>query len=287
MNKFYFNDSPDALGDLACERYKADTALRGVDYKKEITASGVWEKINISSLEGAKSIGKPMGTYNTLSLGRMDLIDRECIDDARHELSKNLTSLLEDMKIFPKRLLIAGLGNGELTPDALGSLAASKIKPTLHIKQSDESFFTTLECSEIAVITPGVRATSGLDAADIIKGVCDVIKPNAVIAIDSIASGSTERLGSTIQISNTGIIPGSGLGNAHRAINEQTVGIPVIAIGVPTVIDSRLFCRCDEEGGEVQHAQAMLVCPKEINEIVSVGAKIISGGINAAFGLYS
>ena len=285
MNSFYFNEGADALGDLACERYKADTALRGVDYKREVTPSGVWEKIKISSVEGAKSIGRPMGTYDTLELERMDLIDSESIEEARLEIAKNLTSLLGDMNIIPKRLLIAGLGNASLTPDAVGSLAASKIKPTLHIKMSDERFFTTLECSEIAVIAPGVRATSGLDSVVIIRGICDVIKPNAVIAIDSIAAGSTERLGTTIQISNTGIVPGSGLGNTHHAINEESVGAPVIAIGVPTVIDSRLFCRCEgeEENGILRTGESMFVSPKEINEIVTVAAKIIS----AAFGLYS
>ncbi|MBQ8320841.1 MAG: GPR endopeptidase [Clostridia bacterium] len=287
MNSFYFNESADALGDLACERRRADTALRGVDYKREVTPYGVWEKIKISSVEGAKSIGRPIGTYDTLELERLDLIDSESIEDAKMEIAKNLTALLECMNIIPKRLLIAGLGNGALTPDAVGCLAASKIKPTLHIKMSDESFFTTLECSEIAVVTPGVRATSGLDSVVIIKGICDVIKPNAVIAIDSIAAGSTERLGSTIQISNTGIVPGSGLGNTHHAINEESVGVPVIAIGVPTVIDSRLLCRFGDEEENARGVTGMFVSPKEINEIVTVAAKIISGGINAAFGLYS
>lgn len=275
--------------DLACERYRADTALDGVSYKKDATAGGVWERINISSLAGAKSIGRPIGMYHTLEMKRMDLLDSDFISDAKRELAGEVRFFFGKMNILPRRILVVGLGNPKLTPDAIGAFCASKIKPTLHIKKMDERFFNTLECSEIAVIAPGVSAATGLESSITVCGICEKIKPNAVIAIDALAAREVERLGSTIQISSTGIVAGSGLGSSGTAINEELVGVPVIAIGVPTIISSSLFCPDNSgQNEEFRNQDArgrMFVSPKEINEIVEVASDIISGGINTAFGL--
>ena len=275
--------------DLACERRRASTNIKGVDYKRESTLIGSWERIRISSAEGAKSIGRPMGIYDTLELERMDLLDLEAIDDAADEVSRELCYMCDMSDIVPERVLVVGLGNPELTPDAIGPESAKNVRATLHIKDFDADFFEGLECSEIAVVTPGVSASSGLDASVTVRGVCEIIKPNVIFAIDALASRSAERLGRTVQISNTGIFPGSGIGNGRSAISKETVGVPVIAIGVPTIIDSRMFCY--DAWGEDPYArggakESMFVAPKEINEIVKASAKIISGGINQAFGLY-
>ena len=159
----------------------------------------------------------------------------------------------------------------------------------MHIGEINRRLFEDLNCAEIAVCTPGVAATSGMDASVAIRGLCEVLGPDAVIVIDALASRAVERLGATVQICNTGISPGSGLGNPRQAISIDTVGVPVIAVGVPTVIDSRMFSY--NPGGERTIARpesypSMLVSPKEINEIVSAAAKIIGGGINQAFGIY-
>jgi spore protease len=154
----------------------------------------------------------------------------------------------------------------------------------MHIKEFDRRLFEGLSCAEIAVCTPGVAATSGIDAAVMIKGLCDLILPDAVIVIDALAARSAERLGSTLQICNSGISPGSGLGNTRIAICPETVGVPVISVGLPTVIDSRLLCSdgCTTEAV----GKEMFVAPKEINDIISSAADIIGGGINRAFGIY-
>ena len=267
--------------DLATERRRADLEIPGVEYSKESCRIGCWERIRISTKEGAQSIGKPMGLYDTLHLCRMDMMDYDRIEDAKNELASGLCRIMEESDIFPGRLLICGLGNSKLTPDAIGNEVASKVRPTLHIKDADPHAFRRLSCAEIAVITPGIAATSGLDAAIAIKGLCDILRPDAVIAIDALASMSPSRLGSTIQICNTGISPGSGLGNPRTAIGRETVGLPVIAIGVPTVIDSRALC-----GTEEPKCPAMFVSPKEINEIVDAAADIIGSGINRAFGIH-
>lgn len=285
----YRDDFP--YTDLACERRRADIGLEGVDYKKEKGIIGTWERIKISSKEGARSIGRPIGIYDTLALDRMDVMDLDAIDDAQDEIARELCYMCDVMDIIPEKVLVVGLGNPQLTPDSIGAEAAREVKPTMHIKDFDAELFDGLECSQIAVITPGVNATSGMDAGIAVKGVCEMLNPDVVFAVDALASRSTERLGTTVQISNTGIIPGSGIGNGRIAISRQTMGVPVIAIGIPTVIDSRMFW-LDAQGESASRGiakgarESMFVSPKEINEIVKVGARIVGGGINQAFGLF-
>lgn len=266
--------------DLAMERHRVDTAIPGVEYTKENCSVGEWERIRICSKRGAQSIGRPMGLYHTLKTERMDMIIPRVKEDMMDEVASELCCLFDLSDIFPGRILVAGLGNKNLTPDAIGSAAAEIVKPTIHIKEWDKRSFNKLNCAEIGVITPGVAATSGLDAAVVIKSLCDLIRPDAVIVIDALASRSADRLGSTIQICNSGISPGSGLGNPRLPISVETVGVPVVAIGVPTVIDARVLC---SSGNTSEH---MFVSPKEINEIVSSSAEIIGGAINRAFGIY-
>lgn len=268
--------------DLACERRRADTSVDGIEYKKTRVCCGIWEKIAVSSREGALSIGKPMGIYNTLHLPRMDLMDNAAINDAKDEIARELCLLCEKISVTPERILAVGLGNATLTPDAVGAVAADKIKPTMHIKSFDADTFSALECSEIAVILPRVSSQSGLDAIDTVKSMCDRLHPDVVFAIDALASRSADRLGATIQISTTGIQPGGGLGNPKKPLTEKTVGTPVIAIGVPTIMDSTYFAK---DSKQVEGRSHMFVAPKEINDIVNVAGEIIADGINRAFGL--
>lgn len=267
--------------DLACERRRADTALDGVHLEREISAGGVWERIRITDEEGAKSIGRPIGHYDTLTIDRMDLLDGAGISDGAEEIARELCRLVEGLRITPDRLLVIGLGNRELTPDSIGPRCADEVNATLHIAKEDVRFFSLLECSEIAVLSPGVKSYSGMDAAELVKGICDRSHPNAVIAIDALCARSPSRLGRTVQLSDTGIFPGSGIGNPRGAITKETVGVPVIAIGVPTVIDARAFSGRDATAD----SEALFVSPKEINGIVKAAARMISGGINQAFGI--
>lgn len=276
--------------DLACERRRADSDIDGVSYRREESLGGCWERIQITSDLGAASIGRPKGVYDTLETARMDLLDREEIEDATEELARELCYMCDLCDISPDRLLVVGLGNPKLTPDSIGARSAECVKATMHIKEIDESMFNTLECSEIAVIRPSVASESGMDALMSVLGVSNIIMPDAIIAVDALATRSVERLGRTIQITNTGIQPGSGLGNSRQYLSEATLGVPVIALGVPTVIDARMLAGDYSENnadGEPRESSAMFVSPKEIDEIVAVGAEIIGGAINQAFGLYS
>ena len=277
-----FFRASDRDSDLACERRRADTSLSGVSYRKEFTAGGVWERIRITDSEGEESIGRPRGSYDTLTVERMDLLDAEELEDASEEIARELCRLVEGAAASPDRILIVGLGNRELTPDSVGPRSVELVNATMQVKEYDPLTFASLNCSEIAVLSPGVSSESGLDAAALVRSVCDMILPDAVIAVDSLAARSSARLGRTVQLSDTGIFPGSGIGNPRGEITKKTVGLPVIAIGVPTVIDARLLVG---ESSEMLSGEAMFVSPKEINGIVKSAARIISGGINQAFGI--
>ncbi len=263
--------------DLAMERRRADTSLSGVEYKEMPASVGKWEKIRITSEDGAHSIGRPMGSYNTLSLSRMDLLEPEEIEDAADEVARGLCELCSALSVAPAKILAVGLGNSRLTPDALGTKSMETVRATMQIKSFDEDMFDGLFCSEIAVLCPSVSAVSGMESADTVSAVARAIKPDLIIAVDAIASSSADRLGSSIQLSDTGIFPGGGVGNSRKEITENTVGVPVIAIGVPTVINSKILSENIREG--------MFVIPKEIDAICDNAARIIGEGINQAFGI--
>ena len=284
----YFTDrkekSASFYTDLAIERRRAELDTEGVAYTSKETEGGVWECIRIFSAEGAKSIGRPIGHYDTLNTGRLDLLGEDEIESATEEIAKKLCEEVDGINVPPERILVVGLGNSQLTPDSTGPKSAAIVKPTLHIKSFDEETFISLGCSEIAVLTPGVTAESGIESADIVRGVARRVMPDIIIAVDSIATRSAERLGATVQISDTGLFPGSGVGNHRSSLTEDTLGAPVIAVGVPTVIDSRIFALGEYDDKKIA-GEAMLVSPKEIDEITDVAARIIGGAINQAFGV--
>ena len=270
--------------DLALERRRADISIPGVEYRKDRVDGFTWERIKIKSDEGARSIGRPCGVYDTLTLPRMDTLDEDAIEDAANEVAKELCRVADGCGIYPDRLLIVGLGNGNLTPDSIGPRTAERVNATMHVKDFDPETFDAMDCSEIAVLAPGVMANSGMETSDVMIGICDRIHPDAVIAVDSLASGSPKRLGTTIQISDTGIFPGSGIGSRRHPLNERVLGVPVIAIGVPTVIDARIFV--GGEGSPLKDSDGpMFVSPQEIDGITNAAARIISLGINQAFGI--
>ena len=229
------------MTDLAAERHRADTSVNGIFYRRDDTGPFVWERIDVTTREGEIAIDRPRGSYDSLSVERMDLLDENEIADAANEIAGELCRMFEKSSVTPTRILVVGLGNEDLTPDSIGPKSANLVNATMHIQENDPLLFKSLECSEIAVFTPGVMAKTGIETSDAVSAVCDMIDPDAVIAIDAIASRSPSRLGSTVQISNTGIFPGSGIGNKRKPIGEKTLGVPVIAVGVPTVINASAF----------------------------------------------
>lgn len=271
-----FSKGAERYTDLMSERRKA--VGEGVNFERSFGRCGVWERIEVRSDTAAKKIGRPIGHYHTFNMPSADMLDSYDIEDIAEEISGELWRLCELCALLPKKLLVVGLGNEELTPDSLGPAAAKKIEATMHLRSDMPEMFAALDCIEIALIRPGVTAQSGIEATDTVIAVSEKIKPDLIIAIDALCSESEDRLGCTVQMSDTGIFPGSGVGNPRGALTKERVGCPVFAIGIPTVIDAGVLSR--RPSGE-----RMLVTPREINTIVRVGSEIIADSINRAFGI--
>ena len=248
---------------------------------------------------GEKQLGKPRGIYVTLEGENMAGNDGSFHEEMSECLAKRLQSLLSGKR----KLLFIGLGNGEVTPDALGPLVIKNLFITRHLTGWKE-----IEgCPAVAALAPGVMAQTGMETGEIVEGIVKKIHPDALVVIDALAAKSSERLNRTIQISNTGIAPGSGVGNHRNEITEKTMGIPVIAIGVPTVISipslacdiMEAFCASQGEGmkdifcswpekekyhflGEIldEKLWELFVTPKEIDEAVKRISYTLSEGIN-------
>lgn len=271
--------------DLACERRNYRIDAEGVDFKKEKNINGVWERIKIKNEHGEKAIGRPMGIYDSLHTERLDKMSYEEIMGVTEELAGELCDIIEASGAVGTNILVVGLGNQNLTPDAIGPESADRVRATRHIAELDQALFNTLCCSKISVLKPGVVSRSGIESATAVEGIVKEIRPDLIITIDSLVARGRERLGSTLQISNTGIRPGSGLGNTKREISKETLGARVISIGVPTVISASAFSSIENERKRL--GEEMLVSPKEIGEIVKNAAEIIGGAINLAFGIFS
>lgn len=275
--------------DLACERRRADLSVPGIRRQEKKIGSFVLESIEILDEEGAKAIGRPIGRYDTIHGERLELFGRAEKEEAAKMLGKELKKMVPKKENKRRTLLFLGLGNRELTSDAVGPLSADRVTATLHIGKDDPAFFDELGCESIAVAAPGVTASTGIDAALPIRFLCRSIGVDAVIAVDALAARDVSRLGTTLQISDTGIFPGSGVGNRKTPLTEKTLGVPVIAVGVPTVVSAYTLVR--EKTGEKEALPSLsdhagfFVSPKEIDVIVKTASEIISDAVNRTFGV--
>ena len=230
------------------ERFESDhIEVSGVvleeeyDEEREIKITTV----RIETENGAKMMGKPVGTYLTL-----EVPDMASADDGYHrEISETLAGFLEKYveneetkKEYSKEkgcsILTVGLGNREVTPDALGPYVVDQLNITRHMVQEYGRYGVEEESRIVSAIVPGVMAQTGMETAEIVQGVVKETKPDMILVIDALAARSIRRLGRTIQLTDTGITPGSGIGNHRNAINRKSVGVPVISLGVPTVVDA-------------------------------------------------
>ena len=305
--------------DLALEARESCEAengkIRGVkveeeaDREREIYTTTVI----VETENGAKALGKPVGTYITIEAPNMSASDEGYHREISEELARHLRGLIGEQC---SSILVVGLGNREVTPDALGPDVVNNLYITRHIIKEYGRIAKDLETvGEISAIVPGVMAQTGMETLEIIRGVVEETHPDLVIAIDALAARSTRRLNRTIQITDTGINPGSGVGNHRNAINQETLGVPVIAVGVPTVVDAATIVNDTMEelvtemdrtdamqklGGTLgtlnraekqqmirelisPHLNTMFVTPKDIDETVKYLSYTISEGLNMAF----
>ena len=274
--------------DLALERkeYIDRNSLDGIiSHKKTVNGITV-DTITVVNESGERILGKPKGTYITVETVPFTK-NSDLFSPSLFVLRDELKSLLPDDKGC---VLVAGLGNEDITPDALGPRCISFLFATRHISDNlaKEIGFSSLR--SVAGIVPGVLGKTGMESAEIISGIVKKIKPCAVIVIDALASRNTERLGRTVQLSDTGISPGSGVGNHRQKIDREALGIPVIAIGVPTVVDGKTMALdilekagiSEEEINKAQLKDSMVVTPKEIDVLIERASRLIAMAVNMA-----
>ena len=270
------------------ERLEAEkNEMRGVvfeehfDEKRNVTIT----KVTIETENGAKAIGKPVGTYLTLEAPDMAVPDEGSHREVSEVLAEQLRALVKENM---ESVLVVGLGNREVTPDALGPEVIGNLYITRHIlREYGEYAFPDKKVAAISGIVPGVMAQTGMETLEIIKGIINETGPQLVIAIDALAARSVKRLGRTIQIADTGINPGSGVGNHRKGLNKETLGVPVVAIGVPLVVDAAtiVYDACQDADKIPNGIVGMFVTPKNIDEMVKSLSYTISEALNMTFEL--
>ena len=231
--------------------------------------------VQIQSEEGARAMERPVGTYITMELPELLKEEEDLKEIAEKELSGQLKELLRGKRA--EHILVVGLGNREVTADAIGPLTVDSLLVTRHFFQ-DESVGAAVgkKYRKVSAFTPGVMAQTGMETMELIRGVVEQIKPDIVVAVDALAARSPKRLNTTIQLTDTGISPGAGVGNNRKELNETSLGCPVIAIGVPTVLDAVTIAREDV----LEDVQAFFVMPRNIDSSVQYVSELLAGGIN-------
>ena len=255
----------------------------GAAEKKGVTVKEEWNKdesmkvtvVQICNEEGVKAMGRPMGTYITMEFPKLLEEEEELKEMAEMELAKQLSELLVGKRA--EHMLVVGLGNREVTADAIGPLTIDGLLVTRHYFQ-EESVGKAVgkKYRKVSAFVPGVMAQTGIETMELIRGVVEEINPDAVVVVDALAARSPKRLNTTIQLTDTGISPGAGVGNNRKELNEKSLGCPVIAIGVPTVLDAVSIAK--EEMKE--DVKCFFVTPRNIDSSVQYVSELLAGGIN-------
>lgn len=252
--------------DLAVESFEESgkTKLSGVVVKE---GNGI-TYVRVLNEDGERRLGKPVGEYITVQVPSF-VNDADIFDGRLHKIAGVLKNLLPP---DCDNILVVGLGNMDITADALGPKTGSYIFATRHLSEHLKAEMGFEHLKTVSCVCTGVLGETGIESAEIIKGVASVIHPSCVIAVDALAATSARRLGTTVQLSTSGIIPGSGVGNHRFEVSEKTLGVPVVSIGIPTVISASVIS--GREG------DSMFVTPREIDRLTEQGAKLIGMSIN-------
>ena len=269
----------------AIENHKTAAALPHVRQSDRTLEGFAVHEVRILSEDAAREIGKPQGRYLTLELDA--LIRRE--EDAFPRACKALSTLLRELLPHPNAgpVLIAGLGNRMVTPDAIGPQTADHVIATRHLVAQSPAIFA--DWRPVSALAPGVLGQTGVETGEVICGVLDRVRPAAVIAVDALAAGRLSRLLRTVQLADTGITPGAGVGNARAALNEETLGVPVIAVGVPTVVDGATLAHeiSSQLGQPACEAlddlsQPVMITTRDIDREVADISRMIGYAVNMA-----
>jgi len=289
--------------DLAVEardlvRGTADREIQGVEEKVENIEQIKITTITIKTEQGAQSMGKPIGTYVTIESPPLKVNDPYVKDNIIQAMSKSMPALLNNTLQPKDVVLLVGLGNWRATPDSLGPKFIQYSPITRHYHQyAPEALVEGMRPT--CGIAPGVLGITGLETFEVIKGLVEKVKPAVLVVVDSLAAQNVDRIGTTIQMGNTGIQPGGGIGNARHALTQQELGIPVIAIGCPTIVNAAVIANqaiqkfCSQSGVNFNELTAtdsiketlsyfggsLSVTPKEIDDIIENSSRIIAMGV--------
>lgn len=283
--------------DLALE-FAKDISVSGAEYSEEKSRGCDILRLSIDTKSGAKAYGKPQGKYVTVSCGAIWDMDDDRTDEVCEVISDELRKMAEVMseKKIDRNfgVLIAGLGNDEITPDAIGPETVRRVEVTRHIHTLLPDIYKQLGCCELSAFAPGVLGQTGIETVELVRGAAENAEPDLIVAIDALAARSVSRLAATVQLSDNGINPGSGIGNMRRSVCRETVGVPVLALGVPTVVDSStlVYDALSKAGIErisddlqrvLEEGREFFVAPKESDVIMKKVAALLARAIGRAF----
>ena len=250
----------------SAESVRTESSLpEGISVAEKRSACFTVTTVTVETSEAAEKIGKPAGRYVTLETGER----LETLPESFEECARGLSDEIISAAPCSGPALVVGLGNKDITPDSLGPRVCSHIFATRHIR-SDAPELMSDGIGEVSAIAPGVMGQTGIEAAELIKTVCEAVKPSLVITVDALACSDISHLGKTVQLTNTGISPGSGVLNSRKEISPKTLGLPCLAIGVPTIADL----------GVKSEGEPMMVTPRSIDKLISCAARLIAAAIN-------
>lgn len=304
--------------DLALERrdlynkaHNIEKDIDGIETEEEKVNDNILiSRVKVINERGEEAIGKPQGNYITIDVKNLKIASEEEIQIASEAVTKELKTLLEKHIQGKDSILVVGLGNIYVTPDALGPKVINEIDITRHLLEYMPEVLDQ-NTREVSAISPGVLGTTGIETLEILKGIIDNVKPKLVIVIDALASRSIERISSSVQLADTGIVPGAGVGNTRKELTINTLGIPVIAMGIPTVVEAATIAadsltllikkvqdqaqsndflnKLQEEDKYALIKEVLtpeeynfIVTPKEIDELIEKMKNVIARGINFA-----
>ena len=253
------------------------TALSGV-WAREQERRGIrMTTVKILDAEGERQLRKPVGTYLTLELDALARREKNAFERSVHALAAELRRMAGGCR----SVLVAGLGNDAVTPDAVGPQTLKNLIVTRHLKGAQDETFSGF-CT-VSAVQPGVLGTTGVESVELVRGAAERVRPDLILAVDALAAREPSRVCTTVQLADTGIVPGSGVGNSRAAFNRETLGVPVLAVGVPTVVDARTLLDGAETLGDFHNCiSGMVVTPRDIDARVREITRVIGYAIDLA-----
>ena len=284
------------FSDLACESETMHEAGKhGTVYTQERAGDFTVARLCVENEEGERRTKKKIGQYTTVLSAQFDRLGEEESDALSSLLCREMQrEILRMFGALPQKILIAGLGNRALTADAFGPLTVERLVVTRHLADASRDIFQAVCKAEVSAVAPGVLGQTGIESADFLRGVISTAAPELLIVLDALAARSTARLGATVQISDSGIAPGSGIGNRHSEISRDSMHIPVLAVGIPTVVNSAVLVhdalqsagcppKLCESAVDRTGEPPLFVSPKDVDRIVECGADIVSAALHKLY----